>query len=420
MTEPDLHKEIEALRAEADRLRLERDRYREETFSKHQDSEESTSAQLRLLAAALRKENQEEFFGWLGKIATIGGIVALVATLGGALTVSDLISQRIQGAVEEREADISKLRDDVIQAVVDFKIQANTALNQIRSATSEVTSESERAREEIAARSRSVPEGTVATSGQEQGVITIPVVVHIVYRSESGNVTDAQVHSQLAVLNADFRARNSDISKVPGPFKPLIGDAKIQFVLAAIDSKGLPSTGITRTKTTRQGFSAGDEIKASRTGGADPWPTEHFLNVWVGELSGGLLGYSQFPGGPAETDGVVISTQAFGTMGTAQAPFNKGRTTTSQIARYLNVRHIWGDTPDCTGDDFVADTPVQAGPNHGTPKFPHSSCNNGPHGDLFMNFADYVDDEAMVMFTLGQVARMRETLEKSRRRLWQR
>ena len=38
------------------------------------------------------------------------------------------------------------------------------------------------------------------------------------------------------------------------------------------------------------------------------------------------------------------------------------------------------------------------------------SCENGPNGDMFVNYMDYVDDDSMFMFTQGQVARMRATL----------
>jgi hypothetical protein len=131
-------------------------------------------------------------------------------------------------------------------------------------------------------------------------------------------------------------------------------------------------------------------------------------------LSGGLLGYAQFPGGPQATDGVVINYQAFGTNGTASAPFNKGRTATHEVGHYLNLRHIWGDTPDCSGSDMVADTPNSAGPNFGTPAFPVVTCNNGPNGDMFMNYMDYTDDAAMFMFTTQQVLRMRTALETLR------
>ena len=105
-------------------------------------------------------------------------------------------------------------------------------------------------------------------------------------------------------------------------------------------------------------------------------------------------------------------------MGTAQAPFNKGRTATHEIGHYFNLRHIWGDTEDCSGSDMVADTPNCAGPNYGKPTFPKVSCSNGPSGDMFVNYMDYVDDAAMFMFTPQQMARMRTTLDGPRRTLW--
>jgi hypothetical protein len=149
----------------------------------------------------------------------------------------------------------------------------------------------------------------------------------------------------------------------------------------------------------------------------DPWPTDRYLNLWVCNLGSNLLGYAQFPGGPAATDGVVILYAAFGTQGTATAPFNKGRTATHEVGHYLNLRHIWGDRNDCTGNDFVTDTPPAGAANFGKPKFPHITCNNGPDGDMFMNYMDYVDDAAMVMFTTGQVARMNATLAGPRKKL---
>jgi hypothetical protein len=79
--------------------------------------------------------------------------------------------------------------------------------------------------------------------------------------------------------------------------------------------------------------------------------------------------------------------------------------------------YIWGNTEDCSGSDFVADTPNCAGPNFGTPAFPVITCNNGPNGGMFMNFMDYVDDPAMFMFTTQQVSRMRTTLAGPRRGL---
>jgi hypothetical protein len=127
------------------------------------------------------------------------------------------------------------------------------------------------------------------------------------------------------------------------------------------------------------------------------------------------LGYAQFPGGPAATDGVVITHTAFGTTGTAAAPFNLGRTATHEIGHWLDLFHIWGDDgTGCTGTDHVADTPNQGGSNYACPSFPHTSCGNAPNGDMFMNYMDYVDDRCMVMFTAGQVARIDATFEGPR------
>jgi len=246
------------------------------------------------------------------------------------------------------------------------------------------------------------------------GVTTIPVVVHVVYRTASENISTAQIKRQIAVLNKDFRATNPDKSKVPLVWKGLVTDSRIKFVLASKDPKGKATTGITRTKTTRTSFGTGDTVKSKSTGGVDGWPSTKYLNVWVCTLAGGLLGYAQFPGGPAKTDGVVILNTAFGTGGTTRAPFNLGRTATHEIGHWLNLRHIWGDREDCGGTDYVADTPNASGPNYGKPTFPHISCNNGPNGDMFMNYMDYVDDAAMYMFTAQQVVRIHAALDGPR------
>ena len=248
-------------------------------------------------------------------------------------------------------------------------------------------------------------------------VVTIPVVVHVVYKTPAENISDAQVQSQFAVLNADFAATNADISKVPAPWKSLATSAKILFKLATVDPKGKPTNGIVRTKTNVGSFGQDEGVKSNASGGSTAWDTARYLNIWVCSLGGGLLGYAQFPGGPRASDGVVIRNTAFGTNGSAAAPFNLGRTSTHEIAHFLNLRHIWGDTENCTGSDLVADTPTQQLPNYGAPTFPHVSCNNGPNGDMFVNYMDYVDDRAMFMFTAGQVARMRATLDGPRKNL---
>jgi hypothetical protein len=247
--------------------------------------------------------------------------------------------------------------------------------------------------------------------------VRIRVVVHVVERKGGPSVSKRQVESQIAVLNRDFRARAPDRKQVPGVWQGLVADARIEFALATRDPEGRPSHGITRTRTARASFGTGDSVKSSKTGGADPWPSDRYLNLWVCTLSDGLLGYAQFPGGPRRTDGVVVNVGAFGTSGTARAPFDGGRTAVHEVGHWLNLRHIWGDTEDCSGSDLVADTPNAAGPNYGKPAFPRVSCTNGPNGDMFMNYMDYVDDAAMLLFTPQQVERMHAALQGPRRSL---
>jgi Pregnancy-associated plasma protein-A/Secretion system C-terminal sorting domain/Fibronectin type III domain len=242
---------------------------------------------------------------------------------------------------------------------------------------------------------------------QDRAVITIPVVVHVVYNTAAQNVSDTQIQSQLDVLNADFRKLNADVSGVPAGFTGLAADAEINFCLAKQDPAGLATSGIERRQTTATSFTTNDNVKKYINGGLAAWDASKYLNLWVCNLSGGVLGYAQFPGGAAATDGVVCTFTGFGTMGSAVAPFNKGRTATHEVGHWLNLFHIWGDDgTGCTGSDNCADTPNQADENYGCPVFPQVSCSNGPNGDMFMNYMDYTDDACMFMFTTGQKARM--------------
>ena len=241
----------------------------------------------------------------------------------------------------------------------------------------------------------------------ERALVTIPVVVHVVYNTTAENISDAQIQSQITVLNQDFRKLNTDVANTPGAFAGLASDSNIEFCLATVDPNGNPTNGVLRVPTTATSFGTNNTVKSSTSGGSNAWNAGKYLNMWVCDISGGTLGYAQFPGGSASTDGVVCDYQYFGTIGTATAPFNKGRTATHEVGHWLNLRHIWGDDgTGCTGSDQVTDTPNAAGPNYGCPAFPKVTCSNGPNGDMFMNYMDYTDDACMFMFSSGQVSRM--------------
>lgn len=255
-------------------------------------------------------------------------------------------------------------------------------------------------------------------------LITVPVVVHVIYNKDRDNISDDQIRSQIQVLNNDYQNIGQDVSTIPLAFRSVVGNPLLKFELAALGPDGKPTTGIERTKSDIALFYTdgpkGDGVKLGKTGGAAPWPTDKYLNIWVcpslqSKEKQEVLGYSSFPGDPKSKDGVVIVNYAFGTVGTALAPFNKGRTATHEIGHWLNLFHIWGDDengPDvCAGSDQVDDTPNQAIANQQCPKYPHPSCHNDDKGgDMFMNYMDYTEDSCMHMFTAGQVLRMEATL----------
>ena len=234
-------------------------------------------------------------------------------------------------------------------------------------------------------------------ANNQNPVVTIPVVFHVVYRTETENISDAQIQSQLDVLNADFRRLNSDADDT----WPQAADSQIEFCLASFDPQGNPSTGILRVPTTVNGFGTGDAVKFSSQGGSDAWPYTDYLNFWVCNIGGGILGYAQFPGGNAATDGVVNGYQYTGTIGTATSPFDLGRTATHEVGHWLNLRHIWGDG-GCTASDFVDDTPNSDGPNYGC-ALGNVACSTV---DMVQNYMDYSDDGCMNLFTQGQTDRM--------------
>ena len=239
-------------------------------------------------------------------------------------------------------------------------------------------------------------------------VYRIPVVVHVVYNTTAQNISDAQVQSQITVLNEDFRRLNADRTNTPAGFGTVAADCEIEFCLATVAPNGSATNGIVRKYTSTTSFSQDDGVKFSSSGGNDAWPASGYLNIWVCNLGGGLLGYAQFPGGPASTDGVVINYQYFGRNGSAVAPYNKGRTGTHEVGHWLNLYHIWGDDNGaCTGSDAVSDTPNQASEHYGCPTYPSGSCSNGSNGDMFMNYMDYTDDACMNLFSTGQKSRMR-------------
>jgi hypothetical protein len=228
------------------------------------------------------------------------------------------------------------------------------------------------------------------------GKIEIPVVVNVLYRTAAENISLTQIQSQIDVLNKDFNALNSDYNQVPALFAGVKANVGISFVLDQV----------IRKSTTKSSWGTRDAIKKTKSGGLNPTSPTTKLNLWVGTIGGGILGYAQFPGGSSATDGVVIDPLYFGVTSNSSSayPYNLGRTATHEVGHWLNLRHIWGDAT--CGNDLVADTPSHNTANYGAPTYPHYSTCSGTPVEMTMNYMDYTDDRAMYMFSLGQKARM--------------
>jgi len=249
----------------------------------------------------------------------------------------------------------------------------------------------------------------------------IPVVFHVIHQYGVENITRAQCLDQIRVLNEDFRRLNLDTGNTPAVFKPLAADCNIEFKIAQLDPNGNCTDGVNRIYS---GMTVGarDNVKSLIY-----WDRSKYLNIWVvknitgGSGTGYVIGFAQFPGGTASTDGVVVKYDFVGNIGAAAE--KKGRTATHEVGHWLNLRHIWGDDGTaCTGSDNVSDTPNQGAENFSTcPTFPHISCNNGPNGDMYSNYMDYTSATCQNMFSQGQSTRMNASLSSStsgRNNLW--
>ncbi|MBL7817030.1 MAG: zinc metalloprotease [Saprospiraceae bacterium] len=232
-----------------------------------------------------------------------------------------------------------------------------------------------------------------------RAVVTIPVVFHVVYNTAEQNVSSTAIAAQLKVLNDDFRKLN-----VGGQT-----DVEVQFVMAKRTPTGSATTGIERRFSTYS-FSTGSttvDVKYLTKGGLNAWDATKYLNIWICNLGGGLLGYATFPSSLAadpQSDGVVILYSSL--PGGAAAPYNLGRTLTHEVGHWLNLYHTFqgGCSTNLTGGgDMVADTPAEKSPASGCP-IGRNTC-SGEGLDPINNYMDYSNDACMNTFTAGQKAR---------------
>ncbi|MBC7921733.1 MAG: T9SS type A sorting domain-containing protein [Ferruginibacter sp.] len=281
------------------------------------------------------------------------------------------------------------------------------------------------------------PGGNFRTQADE--TVYLPVVVHVVHHELNGaigvggNISDAQIESQIEVLNEDYRRKPETLGFNRDPVG---ADANIEFFLATCDPDGEPTNGITRTYDSQREF---DPLSRdlTRLKSLSYWPSDQYLNIWVTSLSNNYIGFAQFPDlsglpglgptdGPAATDGVVIAHPKFGrqTGSVVANPSSRlyinGRTTTHEVGHWLGLKHTWNDL--FCGDDYCNDTPPAEDGNQSTDNTcaaVYSTCNGVRTRNMIENYMDYSPDLCMNIFTQDQKTRMRRVLEvSSRRQQW--
>ncbi|MCD6019717.1 MAG: domain containing protein [Bacteroidetes bacterium] len=242
----------------------------------------------------------------------------------------------------------------------------------------------------------------------------IPVVIHVIHDGGTNNISDAQIQSQIDVLNEDFRKKAGTNGFGNGV------DTDIEFCLAKKDPLGKCTNGIVRVKsglTNHQTYQRGQLSLLSY------WDNTRYLNIYVVKNinnGSGTVGYASFPGGPSNEDGIVVRHDYFGKTGTAAASL--GRTTSHEIGHWFGLYHTFNGgcgVDTCADGDIVCDTPPAANPNYGCPVI-NSCFNEVPDvNDQIQNYMDYSNDNCKNMFTNGQKQRMQATLLSLRSDIWQ-
>ena len=236
----------------------------------------------------------------------------------------------------------------------------------------------------------------------------IQVVMHVVSNSQgSGAITDAQVQSQIQILNEDYQALAGSHG-APG------NNAGIKFVLARFDPQGNPTTGIDRV-TNDAYFTEGDNgTSAMKT--ALHWDTSKYLNLYSNDLdSQGLLGYATFPwdrtknASNTAVDGVVLAYQSVGNN-PAYAPYDLGASATHEIGHWLGLFHTFQSgcgtaSAPYTSGDLISDTTRENAANYGCAVVA-DGCNDNKNAPI-ENYMDYSQDACMTTFTNEQINRLR-------------
>lgn len=282
----------------------------------------------------------------------------------------------------------------------------------------------------------------MAALGKETGTSqsAIPVIFHFIIDSDQLNEIGGtagiveRIDSQIVVLNHDYNRENADSTLIPTGFKPLYTSVGIHFGLAHTSPTGDSTPGYELKITSLSGFSGVNQsytdAKNVATGGLNSWDVTKYMNIWCiaytdePNLLGITLPFSYAPdfGLPTTDVGICVRYNAVGKrrLYTDSYPsgIDLGRTLTHECGHFFEIWHVWGDDGGLCpwnggSDDGIADTPPQADATYGNPTLPDmDACQDSgtvdvqPYGIMCMNYMDYVNDDAMHLFTIDQAAVM--------------
>ncbi len=306
-------------------------------------------------------------------------------------------------------------------------------------------------------------------SSSHSTIYRIPVVFHIVHNNTSEDLADSVILNQLDIINQSFRRTNDDTTNTRAAFLPFVGDVGIEFYLADTDPNGFTTSGITRTSTSIEYFGgilpygSGQtaqitqwvedslfynyfRLTNSSLGGKDAWNTDHYLNIWIGDLrilepqfnnfeemfyfafATPPLNHTNWPDSILDltspySQGVLIHYVNVGSNNPNLLPspyniyngvLNTGKLLVHETGHYLGLRHIWGDG-DCTIDDFISDTPNSNSSSQWNCNLSANTCVDNIGGmdlhDMVENYMDYSSGNCQNAFTIGQGDLMRNTLD---------
>ena len=216
----------------------------------------------------------------------------------------------------------------------------------------------------------------------DNATLVYPVIVHVLYKNNTENVSDAEIDAMLKSLHDDFMGLNADYNNAKNTFPKAVPN--IRFERAQKLPDGTRTTGVIRKPTRTSVFRYQGRKAFVESPLYDPY---RYLNIYICDTNTGA--YT-----PVETanHGVVIDY--------ANVKENN-RTITHEVGHWLGLWHIFEG--GCDNRDEIEDTPAQKKLSKNL-DYPYTSCGNQI---MVTNFMGY--NKTRDFFSVDQVKKMRQS-----------